>query len=61
MIRRADLGLGAAQFGIDLLFITGSIHAAELDAFNDPPAKRVADFVSVSRANMVGFMPRLAW
>lgn len=53
--------IGAAQFGIDLLFVTGSIHAAELDAFNNPPAKRVADFVSVSRANMVGFMPRLAW
>lgn len=53
--------IGAAQFGIDLLFITGSIHAAELDAFNDPPAKRVADFVSVSRANMVGYMPRLTW
>ncbi|SDG40908.1 TIGR01459 family HAD-type hydrolase [Pelagibacterium luteolum] len=53
--------IGAAQFGIDLLFITGSIHAAELDAFNNPPAKRVADFVSVSRANMVGFMPRLVW
>ena len=53
--------MGAAQFGIDLLFITGSIHATELDAFNNPPAKRVADLVSVSRANMVGFMPRLAW
>jgi HAD superfamily hydrolase (TIGR01459 family) len=53
--------MGAAQFGIDLLFITGSIHAAELDAFNDPPARRVSDFVSVSRANMVGFMPRLVW
>lgn len=53
--------VGAAQFGIDLLFITGSIHAAELDAFNNPPPKRVADLVSVSRANMVGFMPRLAW
>lgn len=53
--------IGAAQFGIDLLFITGSIHAAELDAFNNPPTKRVADFVSVSRANMVGFMPRLVW
>ncbi|WMT87810.1 TIGR01459 family HAD-type hydrolase [Pelagibacterium sp. 26DY04] len=52
--------VGAAQFGIDLLFITGSIHAAELDAFNNPPPKRVADLVSVSRANMVGFMPRLA-
>ncbi|WP_417579992.1 TIGR01459 family HAD-type hydrolase [Pelagibacterium sp.] len=53
--------MGAAQFGIDLLFITGSIHAAELDAFNNPPARRVSDFVSVSRANMVGFMPRLVW
>lgn len=53
--------MGAAQFGIDLLFITGSIHAAELDAFNNPPAKRVADLVSVSRANMIGFMPRLMW
>lgn len=53
--------VGAAQFGIPLLFITGSIHAEELDAFNDPPAKRVHDFVSVSRANMTGYMPRLAW
>jgi HAD superfamily hydrolase (TIGR01459 family) len=53
--------MGAAQFGIDLLFITGSIHAAELDAFNNPPAKRVADLVSVSRANLIGFMPRLVW
>lgn len=53
--------MGAAQFGIPLLFITGSIHADELDAFNDPPAKRVYDFVSVSRANTIGYMPRLAW
>jgi HAD superfamily hydrolase (TIGR01459 family) len=53
--------MGAAQFGIDLLFITGSIHAEELDAFNDPSPKRVSDFVSVSRANMVGYMPRLVW
>lgn len=53
--------IGAAQFALDLLFITGSIHAEELDAFNNPPAKRVADFVSVSRARMVGYMPKLAW
>ncbi|WP_196259496.1 TIGR01459 family HAD-type hydrolase [Pelagibacterium limicola] len=53
--------VGAAQFGIPLLFVTGSIHAEELDAFNDPPPKRVHDFVSVSRANMIGYMPRLAW
>ncbi len=53
--------VGAAQYGIPLLFITGSIHADELDAFNDPPPKRVHDFVSVSRAEMIGYMPRLAW
>lgn len=53
--------VGAAQFGIDLLFITGSIHAHELDAFNNPDPQRIRDFVGVSRANMVGFMPRLAW
>lgn len=53
--------VGAAQYGIGLLFITGSIHAEELDAFNNPLAKRVEVFVSVSRANMIGYMPRLAW
>ncbi|GGA56424.1 TIGR01459 family HAD-type hydrolase [Pelagibacterium lentulum] len=53
--------VGAAQFGIDLLFVTGSIHAEELDAFNDPDPKRVADFVSVSRARMAGYMPKLKW
>lgn len=53
--------MGSAQYGIPLLFITGSIHAEELDAFNHPDPKRVEDFVSVSRANMIGYMPRLAW
>lgn len=53
--------VGAAQYGVPLLFITGSIHAEELDAFNDPSPKRVHDFVSVSRANMIGYMPRLSW
>jgi len=53
--------VGAAQFGVDLLFITGSIHAEELDAFGNPDPKRVSDLVSRSRANVVGFMPRLTW
>jgi len=52
---------GAAQFGIDLLFITGSIHAAELDAFGNPDPEAIAELVAPSRANMVGFLPRLAW
>lgn len=52
---------GAAQFGIDLLFITGSIHAAELDAFGNPDPGAIAELVAPSRARMVGFLPRLVW
>jgi len=52
---------GAAKFGIDLLFVTGSIHAAELDAFGKPDPQAIVDLVSPSRAHMAGFLPRLAW
>jgi HAD superfamily hydrolase (TIGR01459 family) len=52
---------GAAQFGLDLLFITGSIHAAELDAFGNPDPEAIVELVAPSRARMVGFLPRLAW
>lgn len=52
---------GAAQFGIDLLFITGSIHAAELDAFGKPDPQAIADLIAPSRAHVAGFLPRLAW
>lgn len=52
---------GAAKFGIDLLFVTGSIHAAELDAFGKPDPQAIADLVAPSRANMAGFLPRLTW
>lgn len=53
--------MGAAQFGIDLLFITGSIHAQDLDAFNNPPPRRIVDFLAPSRARLAGYMPKLAW
>lgn len=52
---------GAAQFGIDLLFITGSIHAAELDAFGKPDPQVIADLIAPSRARTAGFLPRLGW
>lgn len=52
---------GAAQFGMDLLFVTGSIHAAELDAFGKPDPQAIVDLVAPSRAHMAGFLPRLAW
>jgi ribonucleotide monophosphatase NagD (HAD superfamily) len=52
---------GAAQFGIDILFITGSIHAAELDAFGKPDPQAIADLISPSRARVAGYLPRLSW
>ena len=52
---------GAAAFGLDLLFVTGSIHAAELDAFGKPDPQAINDLVAPSRARLSGFLPRLAW
>ena len=49
--------IGAAHFGIDLFFITGSIHAAELDAFGKPDPEAIRDLVAPSRAHLAGFMP----
>jgi HAD superfamily hydrolase (TIGR01459 family) len=53
--------IGASQFGIDLLFVTGSIHAGELDAFGNVDPQAVADLVAPSGANVAGFLPRLSW
>ncbi|WP_423068852.1 TIGR01459 family HAD-type hydrolase [Devosia sp. CN2-171] len=53
--------IGAAGAGLDLLFVTGSIHAAELDAFGNPDPDAVRRLVEPSGANVAGFMPRLAW
>ena len=52
---------GSATFGADLLFITGSIHAEELDAFGTPDPAKVEALVAPSGARLSGFMPRLAW
>ncbi len=53
--------IGAAGFGVDLLFITGSIHAGELDAFGEPDPEAIRRLVEPSGANLAGFMPRLSW
>ena len=53
--------IGAANAGLDLLFITGSIHAEELDAFGSPDPAAVEALVAPSGARLVGAMPRLAW
>jgi HAD superfamily hydrolase (TIGR01459 family) len=53
--------IGAANAGLDLLFVTGSIHAGELDAFGSPDPRAVRDLVAPSGARLRAFMPRLAW
>jgi len=53
--------IGAANAGLDLLFITGSIHAEELDAFGDADPAAIRALVEPSGATLAGFMPRLAW
>jgi HAD superfamily hydrolase (TIGR01459 family) len=53
--------IGAADFGIDLMFITGSIHAGELDAFGTPDPEAIRALVAPSGARLAGFMARLAW
>jgi len=53
--------IGAANAGLDLMFITGSIHAQELDAFGSPDPEAIRALVAPSGARLKGFMPRLAW
>jgi HAD superfamily hydrolase (TIGR01459 family) len=53
--------IGAAGFGMDLLFITGSIHAGELDAFGKPDPASIRALVEPTRARLAGYMPTLAW
>jgi HAD superfamily hydrolase (TIGR01459 family) len=50
---------GASDFGIDFLFIIGSIHAEELDAFGTPDRQKIADLIKPTGARMAGFLPRL--
>ena len=52
---------GAATFGLDFLFVTGSLHAEELDAFNGAAEEHVKQVVAPSNARLVGYMPRLVW
>lgn len=53
--------IGAANAGLDLLFVTGSIHAEELDAFGSPDQAAIRNLVAPSGVRLKAFMPRLAW
>lgn len=53
--------IGAAAAGIDLFFVTGSIHARDFEGGDVPTSESVAALVAPSGARLVGFAPRLAW
>ena len=53
--------IGAATAGLDLYFITGSIHAADFAKAAAPDPAAVEALVAPSGARLVGFAPRLAW
>lgn len=53
--------IGAAAMGLDFLFVTGSLHAEEFDAFGTPDAGAIRAAVAATGARLAGFMPRLRW
>lgn len=54
--------LGASQFGLDFLFITGgALHTADFEAFEGSDDDKVKAAVAPSRVKLAGYMPRLVW
>lgn len=52
---------GAAGQGVPFLFITGSVHAAEIEAAGEDGDALVTSLIAPSGANLVGHMQQLAW
>ena len=56
---------GASDFGLDLLYISAGIHAAdyagESGSHEEPNPERLANFLHAHQAHPVAWMPRLLW
>jgi HAD superfamily hydrolase (TIGR01459 family) len=52
---------GALAAGLDVLFITGGIHAGELGPGDEPEPDAVARRFADEGLTAIGYMPRLAW
>jgi len=50
---------GAAAADLDFLFITGSIHADEIDAFGNPDPDAIKALIAPTGARLAGFQSRL--
>jgi HAD superfamily hydrolase (TIGR01459 family) len=52
---------GACDNGLDVLFVTGGIHAADFGPTQMPDPERVAARLSAEGLSAVAFLPSLAW
>lgn len=52
---------GAGDYGLDALYVTAGIHAAEYGQADNPDHLGVLDFLAENRADPVAWLPRLAW
>ena len=52
---------GAAAYGLDVLYISGGIHAQDYGTPDEPDHARVGVFLAGHGAQPVGYMPRLEW
>ncbi len=52
---------GARDYGLDLLFVSAGIHAAEYGAADDPDESALQAFLAAEAADPTAWMPRLAW
>jgi HAD superfamily hydrolase (TIGR01459 family) len=52
---------GAVDNGVDVLFVTGGIHAADFGPADAPDGERVAARLTAEGLTAVAYMPALAW
>jgi ribonucleotide monophosphatase NagD (HAD superfamily) len=52
---------GAADFGLDVLYVSAGIHAAEYGDADNPDAERLQAFLDARGASPVAWIPRLCW
>jgi HAD superfamily hydrolase (TIGR01459 family) len=52
---------GACENGLDALFVTGGIHAADFGPLSEPDGERVAARLQQEGVSAVAYMPALTW
>ncbi|MFZ1814647.1 MAG: TIGR01459 family HAD-type hydrolase [Rhizobiaceae bacterium] len=52
---------GANSYGVDLLYVSSGIHAAEYGNADDPDPQALASFVESQGVECVAWLPRLVW